>query len=131
MRKLLSLLVGIIYLIALLINFSFAQYVDDIDTYSAYENKPISNTNSDSVINEQNLGDDPLRQSLRDVGSNIEGIAYQDIENSDQAQKYTMDYIKKIFDYFIALLALIVLVYMLYNFFIMLTASGQDEKYKK
>jgi NADH:ubiquinone oxidoreductase subunit 6 (subunit J) len=29
------------------------------------------------------------------------------------------------------LLALIVLVYMLYNFFIMLTASGQDEKYKK
>lgn len=110
---------------------SFIFFVFGVDTYKVDDYAPINNTDSDTVVNEQNLWDDSLRQGIRDVWKNIEWIAYEDINNSEQAQNATLKYFKKIFDYFIALLGFFTLLYLLYNFFIMLTASWDDNKFKK
>lgn len=72
-----------------------------------------------------------LREWADDIWSDLSGVAYEDIEDSEQAQSSTVDYITVIVNYFLWILSLVALVYLLYHGFLMVTAAWDDEKYKK
>lgn len=74
---------------------------------------------------------DPLRQWWTNIASKTEWVINSEIKDSNQAQSSTLDFIKWIINYFLALLWFIVLVYLIYHWFLAVTAAWDDWKYKK
>jgi len=122
MKTILFLIVSYIWFC---INTSFAQIQTlNVDDYKVYTKK------ANQVIDDSNLGKDPLRQWATDLATNTNGIVNTPLEDSKEAQNQTLNYIKKIVDYVLSLLAVLVLLFMLYGWILMLTAWGDDNKYK-
>jgi len=106
--------------------FSWAQFDIIKDT-----NK-IAPSDPNNVINENEIPkEDPLRQWTEDImhWTNLKNP--WTIKNKEKAQQDTLTYIKNIINYFLALLAFFSLLYLLYHWFLMVTAAWNEEKYKK
>ena len=123
-----KIILSILFLI--IFDFNLILWGEELPTYNPYD-YDVYTTDSSEVINDSNFWNDPLRQWTKGITSWIEWVAKPDINNSEEAKNNTLNFIKKIVDYFIWLLAVFSLIYLLYNFFIMLTAAGDDNKYKK
>ncbi|UFX82831.1 Mbov_0395 family pilin-like conjugal transfer protein [Candidatus Absconditicoccus praedator] len=117
MKKFLFLLILICML-----GVSFGRYWFDTDSDTYTRDR-------EDVVGE--IEGEALREGADDIGSDLSGVAYEDIEDSEQAQSSTVDYITVIVNYFLGILSLVALVYLLYHGFLMVTAAGDDEKYKK
>lgn len=85
---------------------------------------------SSEVVDDSGIND-PLRDWSKKFTEWVKWIEKSNIENSSQAQNKTLAFVKKIVDYFLWILGLLALIYLLYNFFLMLTAWGNEEKYNK
>jgi hypothetical protein len=105
------------------INFALSTY--NVDDYK------VNNNDINTVINQQNFWEDPLRQWVKDLGKSTEWIVNPDINSSQEAQNYTLDFIRKIVNYFISILAFVALVVLIYGGVIALTASWDDNKFKQ
>lgn len=98
----------------------------------------ILNENDQQVLNTDNIND-PLRQWAYNVIepqwwvgtlSGVVGVG-DEISSHQNAQNKVMDVIKNMLNYALWMLALIALVYLLYNGFMIVTAAGDDTQYKK
>lgn len=102
-------------------------------------NETILNTNINQAVN-TTLVDDPIRDGLynaindesnnNNIISNIIGNDNQ-ILNFGQAQNKTLALIGSIINYALWLIALVALIYLLYHGFLMVTASGDEERFNK
>ncbi len=118
----------LIWILILIFNFTLAidiiQQDDRIaptDPNNVIDNNALPNENDTDVLR-AGTRDIMWWTNLRDPGN---------IENINQAQDSMLFYIQKIVNYFIALLWAFTLIYLLYHWFIMVTAAGNEEKYKK
>jgi len=100
--------------------------VDDDKIAPSDPNNVIDNT----ALPDEN-SEDVLRRWTRDImwWTNLRDPG--NIQTSEQAQTAMMMYIKNVINYFLALLGFIALVYLLYHWFLMVTAWGNEEKFKK
>ncbi len=92
----------------------------------------IAPSDPNNVINKEELPEeDPLRQWTEDImyWTNLKNP--WSIKDKEKAQKDTLTYIRDIINYFLALLWFFTLIYLLYHWFLMVTASWNEEKYKK
>jgi len=124
-------------LIAMLLSvFSFTRAIQIPET----ENY-ILNENSQQVLNTQGVND-PIRDgAFRIVDSNgagawsgeLIGILWpnSEITNHTSAQNQTLQLVKNIINYVLGFLALVALVYLIYNGVLILTAGWDDAQYKK
>lgn len=101
----------------------------------------ILNEDSQQVLDTQGVND-PIRDgAFRIVDSNgagagsgeLQGILGPNNQISDHstAQNQTLQLVKNIINYVLGFLALVALVYLIYNGFLILTAGGDDAQYKK
>lgn len=101
----------------------------------------ILNDNAQQVLNTQGVND-PIRDgAFRVVDSNgagagsgeLQGIVGPNGQITDHtsAQNQTLQLVKNIINYVLGFLALVALVYLIYNGFLILTAGGDDTQYKK
>lgn len=101
----------------------------------------ILNEDAQQVLDTQGVND-PIRDgAFRIVDSNgagtgsgeLEGIIWPNNQISDfsTAQSQTLQLVKRIVNYVLGFLALIALIYLIYNGFLILTAGGDDAQYKK
>lgn len=101
----------------------------------------ILNENAQQVLDTQGVND-PIRDgAFRIVDSNgagagsgeLQGILGPNNQISDHstAQNQTLQLVKNIINYVLGFLALVALVYLIYNGFLILTAGGDDAQYKK
>lgn len=88
------------------------------------------------VLDTQGIND-PIRdgafQAINPWSGELDGILWVDAKISDHstAQNQTLQIVKNIINYVLGFLALIALVYLIYNGFLILTAAGDDAQYKK
>lgn len=118
----------VIFLISILFFniYTFAQLQTlDVDNYNVYTKE------EDKVIDDSQLWDDPLRQWATDLASNTNGIANDPIDSSEDARNQTLNFIKKLVNYTLSLLSFIIVLYILYWWIVMLTAWGDNNKYKE
>ena len=74
----------------------------------------------------------PIREWTHDLAWEVEWVAYEEnLSDSETAQSSAITYIEKIINYFLWIISLIALIYLLYHWFLMVTAAWDDEKYKK
>lgn len=101
----------------------------------------ILNENSQQVLDTQGVND-PIRDgAFWIVDSNgagagsgeLQGILGPNGQITDHttAQNQTLQLVKNIINYVLGFLALVALVYLIYNGFLILTAGGDDTQYKK
>ncbi len=101
----------------------------------------ILNDNAQQVLNTQGVND-PIRDgAFRVVDSNgagagsgeLQGILGPNGQITDHtsAQNQTLQLVKNIINYVLGFLALVALIYLMYNGFLILTAGGDDTQYKK
>ena len=103
-------------------------------------NTTILNKNIDQTINTTLVTTDPLREGAFFVVNDGNNTTVQNIINSNttgqitsfsQAKTSTISIINTLINYSLSLLAFIALVYLMYHWFIMLTAAGNEEKYSE
>ncbi|MEF2175450.1 MAG: hypothetical protein V3575_03165 [Candidatus Absconditabacteria bacterium] len=115
-------------LIVIILQFGFAKGLtlkpikNDVD---------ILNSNKDNVISEIEDCDDPIKCGQYGVAKDI-GISSSnnEITSSEESRSATMVFIKKIINYFLGLLGLLSLIFLIYNGFLIVTAGGNEEKFK-
>ncbi|MDD3263209.1 MAG: hypothetical protein PHR61_05225 [Candidatus Absconditabacteria bacterium] len=98
----------------------------------------IFNNNQDQYIDANDISN-PIRDGAYaaikspDETNEISGIqgAGQKIEDHTTARERTFSIIKNLINYALGLLSLIALIYIIYHGFIILTAAGDDAKYKQ
>ena len=99
----------------------------------------ILNENQQSVLDTQGVND-PIRDgAFRLVDSNGAGAGSGELQGilgpNDQitdhtsAQNQTLQLVKNIINYVLGFLALVALIYLIYNGFLILTAGGDDTQY--
>jgi len=124
----------LITMILSLFSFTRALQIPETENY-------ILNENSQQVLNTQGVND-PIRDgAFRVVDSNGAGVGSgelagviwpnNEITNHVSAQNQTLQLVKNIINYVLGFMALIALVYLIYNGFLILTAGGDDAQYKK
>lgn len=100
-------------------------------TLDYFEVDPIYSEEIEDAVN-SNWIDDPLRNGTTNIWENTQGIAMNwEITNSEEAKEQTTNLISKVVNYFLALAWLVALIYLLYHWFLILTAAWDDAKYKK
>ena len=96
----------------------------------------ILNENSQQVLDTQGIND-PIRdgafQAINPWSGELVGIVWVDSKITDHstAQSQTLQLVQRIINYVLGFLALIALIYLIYNGFLILTAGGDDAQYKK
>lgn len=98
----------------------------------------IFNDNQDQYINANDISN-PIRDGAYtaikspDENSEIWGVQWvgQKIEDHTTAREKTFTIIKNLINYALGLLSLVALIYMIYHGIIILTAAGDDAKYKQ
>ncbi len=97
----------------------------------------ILNENDQQVLNTQGI-DDPLRGGAYNIidpwtWTGVWGIVGvgSEISSNITAQNQIMGVIKNIINYALGMVALVALVYLIYHGFIILTAAGDETKYKE
>lgn len=134
MKKLIFTVVGICLLIWIFCNAGNIGWFGDDDIYTTDVN--------DAVNTEKNPGEtitNPIREwSYKvvnaDDGSNeIDNIirGTDEIRDHSDAVEETLALIKKIVNYALSIVSLIALIYMLYHWFLIVTAAWDDSQYKK
>ncbi|HKL43923.1 MAG TPA: hypothetical protein VJ892_01445 [Candidatus Absconditabacterales bacterium] len=100
----------------------------------------ILNTDMNDAINTDNGGGtigDPIREgAYQIINSNdgdyeVGGIINDEITDHDTALNNTLGIIIRIINYALGMLSLVALIYLLLHGFMMVTAAGDDAKYKK
>lgn len=130
MIKIKKLLLGSIYTIIIL-NLLWLSFANWLQLKPIRNEVEILNSNQDSVISEIQDCDDPIKCWQYWIAKDI-WITSSDneITNSEEARTATMLYVKKIINYFLWLLWLLALIFLLYNWFLIVTAWWNDEKFK-
>ncbi len=98
----------------------------------------ILNENDQQVLNTENIND-PLRDGAYNIinpqgwSGTLSGMAGTDtkISSHQNAQTQTMNVIKNIINYALWMVGLVALVYLIYHWFLILTAAGDETQYKK
>lgn len=99
----------------------------------------ILNEDPQHVVDTQGIND-PIRDgafglinSDGTASGQIQGILWVDAQISDHAtaQNQTLQVVKNIINYVLGFLALVALMYLIYNGFLILTAAGDEAQYKK
>ncbi len=126
-------------------NFVISSTFADSDPMDGYKKTDFFNPNLADAVDDtrsrtnNTIISNPLREwaykivHWEDTGRKLEGIIYNDneIENFDDAQRGTIALIKKWINYALSFAAFIALLYLLYHGFLMLTAMGDENQYKK
>jgi len=101
-----------------------------------WSNTSIYNQDLGKVINVEDI-DNPIRDwtymIINDGESNeIEGIVNEwKIQTHNEAKDNVLNIIKNIVNYALGMLGLVALIYLIYNGFLMVTAAGKDDQFKK
>ena len=70
---------------------------------------------------------EPIRQWAWWIWENVEWIA----EKDSDYQGWFLNYVSDIINYILAIAAFVALIYLLYHGFLVITAAGNEDKYKK
>lgn len=109
------------FIASILLLFSFVNWIWWFDL-----SNNILNNNQSNVVT--NMEDDVLRSWVWDLWWWVEWIA---TSSWTDYQWWFVDFLSKIINYFLAILSLVVLAYLLYHWFLMVTAAWNDDKYNK
>lgn len=75
---------------------------------------------------------DPFRDGANNPWVGVKGLYYNwQITSFLQAQNQTIRYIQRIFNWGLTWVGMIALLYLLYNGFLMVTAAGKEDQFKK
>jgi Type IV secretion system pilin len=101
--------------------------IDHAQAYTYYEKL----TQDDQTIVKTSDITDPIRQGAYNPGQNIKGLYNQgEITTFQQAKGDTMAFIQRLVNWFLGIIGLVALVYLMYHGFQMLTAAGDETKFK-
>lgn len=74
---------------------------------------------------------DPLKWGIEDMWQSINWIIKPYINSSEDAKYYTLTYARSLVNYFLMFLSWIALVYLLYHWFLAVSAAGNEEQYNR
>lgn len=86
---------------------------------------------AEKVLNTNDLTN-PIRQGTTSLWSGVENIIFeQPIGTSQEATNQTLAFARNLINYALAMVSLVALVYMLYHGFLVFSAAGDNNQYKK
>lgn len=74
---------------------------------------------------------DSIRSWIREVSWNVNWIINNNIDDSMTARAQMLWYVKRLLDYFLMFIATVSMIYLLYHWFLAVTAAWIDERYNK
>jgi len=120
MKKILTIILVLVWFIN--ISFSSWEWWDETDE--------IYTQDKNNVIDDSDL-DDPLRNGTRSAVQNVEWVIDADTTTSEQSQWNVMKYIWKWVNYFLALLWMVLIIFIIKDWIIIVTAAWDDNKQKE
>ena len=99
-------------------------------------NSPLTKDLNDVVDSSIVDADDPLRLGSQIAGEPLdqwqrEGLIYRGIDTTQEAWKITVDVVRRVLNYALWLIGLVALLYLLYHWFLALSAWDDDSQFEK
>ena len=105
-------------------SFSFSWYIWDDKTDDIYTQ------NQNDVLKSDDIND-PLKNGTTSISEWLNWVVNADVSNSEQSQRSVLNYISKWINYFLSLLALLLIILIIFQWIKIITASGDDNKQKE